>query len=369
MTHSNLIGCLMAGSLLLGAAARSPAQSDIEERLRRDVTGLAQNYLGSLEVEGDEHWGDTRRVWTGEVKLVTQGINSRLERIYRERNDGFWKRGSARVDRVVRLHVGRPRDTSRPSEIWIPLELRCQMRGEGEVRRYALGAQLFRCSGRARFFVALSGGVRVRLLPGHQMRLQWQAEVSNVQFYGIVAEQVGHVGGIAAQAAGEAIVSAVRLLYPKLERDLENAVKQAISDSFRQDQELVNMAANLCRGGSSPGGTSSSAGEFRRWMVTNSTSDGRLLHVRVVRRESPGRDGSKTWHFELQPGQTKIFSGHGTRPGRAPTIVISYWHDRNRPEPRRTIPVDNQHYVFEGRRGEFRVRTVGPVPTRPTSSG
>jgi len=361
-----MIGCLMAGSLLFGAAARSPAQSDLEERLKRDVTEMARKLLGNLEVEGDEHWGDTTRVWTGEVKLVTQGFNSRLERIHRERNDGFWKRGSVRVDRIVRLHVGEPRETSRISETWIPLELRCQMRGEGEVRRYALGAQLFRCSGRVRFFVALSGGVRVRLLPGQQMRLEWQAEISNVQFYGIVAEQVGHVGGIAAQAAGEAIVSAVRLLYPKLERDIENAVKQAISDSFRQDQELVMFAANLCRDGSSPGGTSSSAGSFRRWMVTNSTSDGRLLHVRVLRRESPGRDGSKTWHFELKPGQTMIFSGHGTRPGHGPAIVISYWHDRNRPEPRRTLHVDNRHYVLEGRRGDFRVRTAGPVPTWPT---
>ncbi len=103
-----------------------------------------------------------------------------------------------------------------------------------------------------------------------------------------------------------------------------------------------------------PGNSSSSSGEFVRWRVTNQTRDNRLLHVRIDRQESPGRDGSKSWHFKLEPGETGTFSGHG-RSGGAPAMHISYWYRSDDAEPRGKFTVSAQRYVFTGTRGNMRI--------------
>ena len=113
--------------------------------------------------------------------------------------------------------------------------------------------------------------------------------------------------------------------------------------------------------GSSTGVTSSSI--QKRWKVTNATTDGEILHVRVYRAESPGKDGKKEWHFELSPGQTMTFSGTGVG-STPPHMLISYWNDRNNAQPRGRIDVQNIHYKVSGKRGQFRSESLGPVSSR-----
>ncbi len=98
----------------------------------------------------------------------------------------------------------------------------------------------------------------------------------------------------------------------------------------------------------------SAADHIRRWKVTNKTTDGRLLHVRVFRDESPGRDGSKKYHFELSPGQTMTFSGTRSNSTDGPYMMISYWYSKNDAEPRGKVDAKSEHFLFTGKRGAFR---------------
>lgn len=97
---------------------------------------------------------------------------------------------------------------------------------------------------------------------------------------------------------------------------------------------------------------------FARFDIVNATSDGKVLHVRVYRRESPGKDGAKDYHLEILPGGKMTISGHGI--GGSVYVDISYF-DYQTAQPRKRIHVqDNRAYVVTGRRGNMSWRDYGP---------
>ena len=103
--------------------------------------------------------------------------------------------------------------------------------------------------------------------------------------------------------------------------------------------------------------------EKKRWTVTNNASDGKVLFLRIYRKESPGRDGSKKWKYKLEPGKTVTFSGHGVG-SSDPYMLVSYWNSKTKPEPRGKVDIKWSQFVFTGRRGAYKY-SVQKTPSAP----
>ncbi len=131
----------------------------------RSVQWLASFALDKMPrtIDGDKHWGDTKRVWSG-VKVRFDGGKLKTHRRYRDRKHGRWVRyeiqlpeidASNRVTAKIRdvqfqqqSQIGKPRWQVK-STVVVPMKF------EARVQRWNLGVKLFS--------VTIEGRMRVRM--------------------------------------------------------------------------------------------------------------------------------------------------------------------------------------------------------------
>lgn len=217
------------------AHAQSRAQRMLEGALSGTVRAAVLNSINGMQAEYSQSWGHQARVWTGETKVVFQGLKSRLERIYRNKNDGEWKRGWVRLENPRNefdLQIRNFRKTPGRKEIRFQIYCRAYFRAGGEFRKYKAGVQLIRVSGEARARAHITIDMRVYVFDNGR-RIGWEATNADFKYSDFVADRIGHIRGYAARVMGDFLKGVVTQWFPQKERDAISRVKNAVSSAFR----------------------------------------------------------------------------------------------------------------------------------------
>ena len=202
-------------------------------------------------IDGDRHWGDTKRVWAG-VKVRFDDGKLKTKRRYRNLKHGRWvryeielpdadarHRATAKVREVeFRQHneVGMPR--------WqVKSTIVAPMKFEARIQRWNLGVKLFS--------VTIEGRIRLRMKSTALIGMETDFReippalvfdphilTSKIDMESFEVERVSHVGGDVAEGWGEVVQEVIVETYLKqLNKRLVAKLNKSI-DKERDDMKI-----------------------------------------------------------------------------------------------------------------------------------
>jgi hypothetical protein len=198
-------------------------------------------------VEWTKSWGHTAEVWTGKTTVEFQGINSKIVKIMERVNDGEWYK--AWVDpqeQTFDIEFFNFRKTPGKQEVRFHFDVKCQMRGQAEYRKYKSGVKLISVTGKGRATLRAHVDMRVYLFE-NGTRLGWETTAVDFKYSDVVLEKIGAVGGKTAELLGDAFTAGVKQWFPEKEREARAAVRTSISNALKGSQPIRNDVAKMIR--------------------------------------------------------------------------------------------------------------------------
>lgn len=226
-----------------------------EQILEGAMSGAVERFLyyelRDLNSQSSNNWDNKIRVWTGKTKVVFQGINSRVVRIYDHKNHGVWTRSSVKMENArdqLDVKFRNFHKTPGKSELRFQIYVRAMFRGQVEARHYNRGVRLWSATvkGRAKGHIYLNMKVYI-YKQGNGYRLGWKAENADIKYSDVVTDRVGHAGGYTARVIGDAFTGAIKQWFPKKEREAIAKARKAVSKAISSNIQIRNDLARVIR--------------------------------------------------------------------------------------------------------------------------
>ena len=229
----------------LADARASNAEASI-----RYLTGLLLPHVPS-RFDGDKHWGDTKRVWSG-VDVRLDGLKLRTHRRHKDVPHGMWikyavdlvdaplsLRRNVAIDDVVRIPPG----ANRMEAYRIDLRIETPMRFEVRRQNHRRGIRLSSVTVTGRASVAARAEIELSIYPDYAtvppaMVIDPRVETAAIDLTDFEVDRISHLGGDLAEAWGDAARAILIDRWIDKQNDrLVDKLNQAI-DKNRSDLRL-----------------------------------------------------------------------------------------------------------------------------------
>jgi len=245
----NIAGTPVYGQGLSTMSDRYAPLEDLQGAISGVLERVLIEELGGMKVDFEDSWGHTAKIWTGDTKVVWEGIRSRVEKIYSVQPDGLWQRGWVRLENARDNLDLKIRD-ARTSNCRLTFEVlfKSPVRAEVEVRQYRAGRKLYDVTAHGRGVARASLDIFAELhSEGGKTYLRYGVSKADMDFDNIVLDRVGYLAGYTARSLGDALTRVFREKKEEKIREFESRVVQQIKQSVEMRGLLAKLARPGCR--------------------------------------------------------------------------------------------------------------------------
>ena len=216
-----------------------------ERQLAGALSGIVESALienlGHLRTEVSDNWGNTAKVWTGETKVVFQGVKSHVEKIYTNKNHGLWKRSWVELENSrdnLDLKIRRFKRTGK-TEITFQIYVTAKIRGKLEARAYNHGVRLASGTFNGRADGEITVDCRCGLYKeGDKLILRNRVENASIKYSNVVLDRAGVFGGYSARVLGDAFTWAVDKWLAEKKQSAIGKAKLAVRKALGKERPM-----------------------------------------------------------------------------------------------------------------------------------
>jgi hypothetical protein len=230
-----------------------PLDPDEVRALERQLRELLLKNLPDPVVESAPGWGHQKAVVVGS-KFHKDGWKLWTEQVKAPRNDGTWRRVSARAANPAQTLTLSLRDvvSPEPGRVTFAADvgLNCDLKFEQQV--WKGGARLYSGETRARCRAALALKLestnRLETAPGAFLPdavFRMRVTDASLTYTDLVVEHTAGVGGSVAKVLGDAVIATVKQVKPQLERDLLAKANAAVVKAGDTKEVRVSLGKLL----------------------------------------------------------------------------------------------------------------------------